>query len=81
MTPLLAPLVGDAPTITIIGLCKNAGKTTAMCRLIEELSGEVLDLGGPGRGAHRCGDRHGEAGNLGARGHVVRHRAGNAPPV
>lgn len=32
MTPLLAPLVGDAPTITIIGLCKNAGKTTAMCR-------------------------------------------------
>ena len=39
MTPLLAPLVGDAPTITIIGLCKNAGKTTAMCRLIEELSG------------------------------------------
>ena len=79
MTPLLAPLVGDAPTITIIGLCKNAGKTTAMCRLIKELSGEVLAM--TSVGAHRCGDRHGEAGNLGAQGHVVRHRAGNAPLV
>lgn len=49
MTPLLAPLVGDAPTITIIGLCKNAGKTTAMCRLIKELSGEVLAMTSVGR--------------------------------
>ena len=43
MTKLLAPLVGDAPTVTFIGLCKNAGKTTAMCRLIRELEGEVLE--------------------------------------
>ena len=53
MTPLLAPLVGDAPTITIIGLCKNAGKTTAMCRLIEELSGEVLAMTSVGRDGER----------------------------
>ena len=39
MMPMLAPLVGDAPTVTFIGLCKNAGKTTAMCRLMEELPG------------------------------------------
>ena len=32
--PLLAPLVGDASPVTVIGLCKNAGKTTALCRLI-----------------------------------------------
>ena len=53
MTPLLAPLVGDAPTITIIGLCKNAGKTTAMCRLIKELSGEVLAMTSVGRDGER----------------------------
>ena len=53
MTPLLAPLVGDAPTITIIGLCKNAGKTTAMCRLITELSGEVLAMTSVGRDGER----------------------------
>ena len=40
--PMLAPLVGDAPTVTFIGLCKNAGKTTAMCRLMEELPGEKV---------------------------------------
>lgn len=55
MTPLLAPLVGDAPTVTIIGLCKNAGKTTAMCRLIEELSdgGETLAMTSVGRDGER----------------------------
>lgn len=53
MTPMLAPLVGDAPTVTIIGLCKNAGKTTAMCRLIEELRGENLAMTSVGRDGER----------------------------
>ena len=37
MKPLLTPLIGDAPTVTVIGLCKNAGKTTTLCRILEEL--------------------------------------------
>lgn len=37
---LLAPLVGDASPVTVIGLCKNAGKTTAMRRLMAELGEE-----------------------------------------
>ena len=53
MTPMLAPLVGDAPTVTFIGLCKNAGKTTAMCRLIEELAGETLAMTSVGRDGER----------------------------
>lgn len=53
MKPLLAPLVGDAPTVTVIGLCKNAGKTTALCRLIAELKGERLALTSVGRDGER----------------------------
>lgn len=53
MRPLLAPLVGDAPTVTVIGLCKNAGKTTALCRLIAELEGERLALTSVGRDGER----------------------------
>ena len=53
MTKLLAPLVGDAPTVTFIGLCKNAGKTTAMCRLIRELEGETLAMTSVGRDGER----------------------------
>lgn len=53
MTPILAPLVGDAGTVTIIGLCKNAGKTTAMCRLIRELEGETLAMTSVGRDGER----------------------------
>ena len=49
----LAPLVGDAATVTLIGLCKNAGKTTAMCRLIQELEGETLALTSVGRDGER----------------------------
>jgi len=41
MKKLLAPLVGDASPVTVIGLCKNAGKTTAMRRLMVELGEEV----------------------------------------
>lgn len=53
MKPLLAPLVGDASTVTVIGLCKNAGKTTALCRLIAELEGETLAMTSVGRDGER----------------------------
>lgn len=49
MEKLLAPLVGDASPVTVIGLCKNAGKTTAMRRLMAELEGECLGLTSVGR--------------------------------
>lgn len=49
MKPLLAPLIKDASLVVFMGLCKNAGKTTAMCRLIEELEGEPLALTSIGR--------------------------------
>ena len=29
-------LLGDAKTVVMLGMCKNAGKTTALCRLIRE---------------------------------------------
>ena len=49
MEQLLAPLVGDASPVTVIGLCKNAGKTTAMRRLMAELGDECLGLTSVGR--------------------------------
>ena len=49
MKELLAPLVGDASPVTVIGLCKNAGKTTAMRRLMAELGEECLGLTSVGR--------------------------------
>ncbi|MCI8809676.1 MAG: hypothetical protein HFF84_06015 [Oscillibacter sp.] len=49
MKKLLAPLVGDAPLVTVIGLCKNAGKTTALRRLMVELGEERLGLTSVGR--------------------------------
>lgn len=49
MKKILAPLVGDAPMVTAIGLCKNAGKTTALRRLMDELEGECLGLTSVGR--------------------------------
>ena len=49
MKKLLAPLVGDASPVTVIGLCKNAGKTTAMRRLMAELGEECLGLTSVGR--------------------------------
>ena len=53
MKPLLAELVGDAATVTVIGLCKNAGKTTALCRLIAELADERLAMTSVGRDGER----------------------------
>ena len=49
MEQLLAPLVGDASPVTVIGLCKNAGKTTALRRLMSELGDECLGLTSVGR--------------------------------
>lgn len=49
MKKILAPLVGDASPVTVIGLCKNAGKTTAMRRLMAELEDECLGLTSVGR--------------------------------
>ena len=49
MERMLAPLVGDASPVTVIGLCKNAGKTTAMRRLMAELGDECLGLTSVGR--------------------------------
>ncbi len=49
MKKLLSPLVGDAPVVTAIGLCKNAGKTTALRRLMAELENECLGLSSVGR--------------------------------
>lgn len=49
MKPLFAPFVADISPVSVIGLCKNAGKTTAMRRLMAELEGEVLGLTSVGR--------------------------------
>lgn len=49
MKPLLSPLIRDASPVVFMGLCKNAGKTTAMCRLIDELWGEPLAVTSIGR--------------------------------
>ena len=53
LEPLIAPLVGKASPVTVIGLCKNAGKTTAMRRLMAELEGERLALTSVGRDGER----------------------------
>ena len=53
MEQLLAPLLGDASPITVIGLCKNAGKTTALRRLMAELGEERLALTSVGRDGER----------------------------
>ncbi len=53
MKPMLAPLIGDAPVVAVIGLCKNAGKTTALCRLLAELSDENLAVTSVGRDGER----------------------------
>ena len=44
-------LIGRAETVVMLGMCKNAGKTTALCRLIRELgeAGEPLGLTSIGR--------------------------------
>lgn len=49
MKQLLLPWIGAADPVVFIGQCKNAGKTTALCRLIAELPGERLALTSIGR--------------------------------
>lgn len=46
---MLKKAVGDSAVVTIIGLSKNAGKTTALRHLMTELSGERLALTSVGR--------------------------------
>lgn len=41
---LLTPLMGDVSPVTVIGLCKNTGKTTTMRRLMAKLGEECLGL-------------------------------------
>ncbi len=45
----LARLLDGRAQITVIGLCKNAGKTTVLCRLLREFSGEALAVTSIGR--------------------------------
>lgn len=53
MRPTLAAAVGDAKTVCFIGLCKNAGKTTALCRLLDEWGEEPLAVTSIGRDGER----------------------------
>ena len=46
---MLVEHIGDHSIIAVIGLCKKAGKTTTMCRLIRELEGTPLALTSVGR--------------------------------
>ena len=46
---MLRERIGGSPVVTVIGLCKNAGKTTALRRLMAELGDEPLGLTSVGR--------------------------------
>lgn len=46
---MLREHIGGSRVVTVIGLCKNAGKTSALRRLMAELEGEVLGLTSVGR--------------------------------
>ena len=46
---MLKERIGGSPVVTFIGLCKNAGKTTALRRLMAELADEPLGLTSVGR--------------------------------
>ncbi len=51
MKPILSPLLQPYKSISIIGMCKNAGKTTVLNRIIRELEqdGRTLGLSSIGR--------------------------------
>ena len=51
---MLREWIGESPVVTFIGLCKNAGKTTALRRLMAELEGETLGLTSVGRDGEAC---------------------------
>ena len=42
-------LIGNYNMITLIGLCKNAGKTTTVCKLLEEYADEIVGITSVGR--------------------------------
>lgn len=46
---MLVEHIGDHSIVAVIGLCKNAGKTTTLCRLIRELEGTPIALTSVGR--------------------------------
>lgn len=46
---MIAEWIQDYPVITMIGLCKNAGKTTTMCQLINELAHKTIAVTSIGR--------------------------------
>lgn len=41
----LTELVAGAPAVVMLGMCKNAGKTTALCRLIREHAAAGIPIG------------------------------------
>ena len=45
MKPLISNLIEQYSSVSIIGMCKNAGKTTVLNRMIRELSGSGRVLG------------------------------------
>ena len=45
----LSEMIGQTRTLSIVGMCKNAGKTTVLNRLLSELCGRVLGLTSIGR--------------------------------
>ena len=49
MQKALIESIGRTRTLSIVGMCKNAGKTTVLNRLLQELRGRVLGLTSIGR--------------------------------
>jgi len=55
--------LNETKTMSIVGMCKNAGKTTMLNWLLT--AGHAgADLHRAGRRVHRCGHRHGKTGYL-----------------
>ena len=45
----LSEIIGQTRTLSIVGMCKNAGKTTVLNRLLQESRGRILGLTSIGR--------------------------------
>ena len=59
--------LNETKTMSIVGMCKNAGKTTMLNWLLHggPSAGHAgADLHRAGRRVHRCGHRHGKTGYL-----------------
>ena len=46
---MLRELILPYQTVTLIGLCKNAGKTTTVCKILEECNSELIAITSVGR--------------------------------